>query len=109
MPNGPSCHGLQALSAKLDALSAKGMTREEIRDAMVADHGGQDILTSPIDTGFNRLAWFFPYAIGVVGAVGVVVAAKRWSRHDASPAHADPTPQDAVLKGRLEDELRDLD
>ena len=81
-PMGPSCHGLQTLSAKLDALSAKGMTREQIRDAMVADHGGQDILTSPIDTGFNRLAWFFPYAIGVVGAVGIVVAAKRWSRHD---------------------------
>jgi cytochrome c-type biogenesis protein CcmF len=108
-PMGPSCHGLQTLSAKLDALSAKGMTREQIRDALVAEHGGQDILTSPIDRGFNRLAWFFPYAIGVVGAVGIVVAAKRWSRHDAPPAYPDSTQQDAALKGRLEDELRDLD
>ena len=79
-PMGPSCHGLQTLNAKLDPFFAKGMTREQVRDAMVADHGGQDILTSPIDKGFNRLAWFFPYAIGVVGAVGIVVAAKRWSR-----------------------------
>ncbi len=51
-----------------------------MRDALVADHGGQDILTAPIDKGFNRLAWFFPYAVGVVGAVGIVVAAKRWAR-----------------------------
>ena len=80
-----------------------------MRDAMVADHGGQDILTAPIDKGFNRLAWFFPYAIGVVGAVGIVVAAKRWARSDGTPAGPDPTPQDAALKGRLEDELRDLD
>jgi cytochrome c-type biogenesis protein CcmF len=108
-PMGPSCHGLQTLGAKLDAFSAKGMTREQIRDAMVADHGGQDILTAPIDTGFNRLAWFFPYAIGVVGAVGIVVAAKRWSRADAPAASPSPTPQDAALKERLDDELRDLD
>ena len=46
------------------------MTREQMRDAIVAEHGGQDILTAPIDKGFNRLAWFFPYAVGVVGAVG---------------------------------------
>ncbi len=108
-PMGPSCHGLQTLGAKLDAFSAKGMTREQIRDAMVADHGGQDILTAPIDTGFNRLAWFFPYAIGVVGAVGIVVAAKRWSRSERTPAYSDPALQDATLKGRLDDELRDLD
>jgi cytochrome c-type biogenesis protein CcmF len=108
-PMGPSCHGLQTLNAKLDPLFAKGMTREQIRDALVADHGGQDILTAPIDKGFNRLAWFFPYAIGIVGAVGIVVAAKRWARTDGTPAGPDLTPQDAALKGRLEDELRDLD
>ena len=108
-PMGPSCHGLQTLNAKLDALTAKGMTREQMRDALVADHGGQDILTAPIDKGFNRLAWFFPYAVGVVGAVGIVVAAKRWARSDGTPAGPEAAPQDAALKGRLDDELRDLD
>ena len=68
-PMGPSCHGLQTLGPKIDELTAKGMTREQVRDALVAEHGGQDILLAPIDKGFNRLAWLFPYAIGVVGAV----------------------------------------
>ncbi len=67
----------------------------------VADHGSQDILTSPIDKGFNRLAWFFPYVVGFVGAVGIVVAAKRWSRAEADANRPPmPTPQDAALKAK---------
>jgi len=109
-PMGPSCHGLQELNAKLDAYFAKGMTRDEIRRALVADHGGQDILTAPIDSGFNRLAWLFPYAVGLVGAGAVALAARRWSHRDAwTPAAASAGPQDQVLAGRLDDELRDLD
>ena len=108
-PMGPSCHGLQELAPKIDAMTAKGMSREQVRDAFVAEHGGQDILMAPIDTGFNRLAWFLPYAIGVVGAVGIVVAAKRWSHHEPASAYPDASAQDTALKGRLDDELRDLD
>jgi cytochrome c-type biogenesis protein CcmH/NrfF len=108
-PMGPSCHGLQELRPKLDALAAKGLNREQMRDAMVAEHGGQDILSAPIDEGFNRLAWLLPYAIGVAGAVGIVIAAKRWARHDATPATPDSAPVNAALKERLDDELRDLD
>ena len=83
-PMGPSCHGLEALNAKLDTYFAQGLTRDQIRRALVADHGGQDILTAPIDTGFNRLAWMFPYVVGIVGAGAIALAAKRWSRHDAA-------------------------
>jgi cytochrome c-type biogenesis protein CcmF len=111
-PMGPSCHGLQALNAKLDGYIAKGMTRQQIRLAFAADHGGQDILTSPIDEGFNRLAWLFPYAIGIVGAATIAVVAKRWSRHDLTAMEAGSAAPSAIndaLKGRLDDELRDLD
>jgi cytochrome c-type biogenesis protein CcmF len=109
-PMGPSCHGLQELNAKLDAYFAKGMTRDEIRRALVADHGGQDILTAPIDDGFNRLAWLFPYVVGLVGAGAIALAARRWSHRDTwTPAAASPGPQDQALAGRLDEELRDLD
>jgi cytochrome c-type biogenesis protein CcmF len=108
-PMGPSCHGLQTLGPKLDAMIGKGMTREQMRDALVAEYGGQDILAAPIDTGFNRLAWLFPYAVGIVGAVGIVVVARRWSRHEGTLATPDAAPVDAALRGRLDDELRDLD
>ncbi len=107
-PMGPSCHGLQELNPKLDALLAKGMTRDQILEALAADHGGQDILAAPIDKGFNRLAWLFPYAVGLIGAAGIVFAARRWSHHDTAPA-SDSAPLEGALNRRLDDELRDLD
>ena len=108
-PMGPSCHGLEALNAKLDTYFAQGLTRDQIRRALVADHGGQDILTAPIDTGFNRLAWMFPYVVGIVGAGAIALAAKRWSRHDAASQQEPAVAADGALNVRLDDELRDLD
>jgi hypothetical protein len=43
---------------------------EEIIQYYVAKYGSQEPLSSPIDKGFNRLAWFFPYAVGGFAAVG---------------------------------------
>ncbi len=108
-PMGPSCHGLEALNAKLDTYFAQGLTRDQIRRALVADHGGQDILTAPIDSGFNRLAWMFPYVVGIAGAGAIALAAKRWSRHDAAPQPEHAVAADGALNVRLDDELRDLD
>jgi cytochrome c-type biogenesis protein CcmF len=108
-PMGPSCHGLQTLNPKLDAYFAKGMTRDQIRASLVAEHGGQDILMAPIDEGFNRLAWAFPYVVGILGAGGVLLLAKRWARQSGSTSELKPAATDAALNGRLDDELRDLD
>jgi cytochrome c-type biogenesis protein CcmF len=110
-PMGPACHGLKEQSEKLDRFIAQGMTREQIRAAFVADHGGQDVLAAPIDEGFNKLAWALPYVAGATGAALVGVAARRWTRRrdpapDALPA---PAPIDDALRARLDDELRDLD
>jgi serine/threonine-protein kinase len=70
----------------------------------------QAILARPIDKGFNRLAWFVPYLVGISGAVAAAVIARRWSR-PAPPADAAAasTTEDASLRTRLDDELRDLD
>ena len=111
-PMGPSCHGLQELNPKLDDLLAQGMNREQVRAAMVSWHGGQDILTAPIDKGFNRLAWLFPYLIGLTGAATIAIVARRWSHHDrgAEDSVAVGAPaEDPSLRTRLDDELRDLD
>jgi len=110
-PMAPNCHGLRELNPKLDEFLAQGMDREQVRAAFVAWHGGQDILTAPIDRGFNRLAWLFPYVIGVTGAVTIGLVARHWSRHD--PAAPEPvvagSSDDPALRTRLDDELRDLD
>ena len=69
------------------------------------------MLSSPLDKGFNRLAWFLPYAAGIGGVVFIAGMAFRWSRkrtsEDAGPAIAGETNPD--LERQLDDELRDLD
>jgi cytochrome c-type biogenesis protein CcmH/NrfF len=110
-PMAPNCHGLRELNPKLDEFLAQGLDREQVRAAFVAWHGGQDILTAPIDKGFNRLAWLFPYVIGITGAVTIGLVARHWSRHDADTNEAvvAANAEDSVLRTRLDDELRDLD
>src|SRR4029079_12566989 len=58
-----------------------GKTREEIISHFIAQFGGQQFLRSPIDQGFNRLAWLVPYGVGAIGLVVVGMTARRWSRH----------------------------
>ena len=45
-------------------LVAQGKTREQSSTTYIAKYGSQEPLASPIDKGFNRLAWLFPYLMG---------------------------------------------
>ena len=106
----PNCHGLDAQRPKLAKFLAAGMNRDEVLAAFVAEHGSQEILARPIDKGFNRLLWLFPYLLGGTTAVGVALAARRWTRSEepVKPQVAANSEQ-ARLNERLDDELRDLD
>src|SRR5690606_34328426 len=98
------------LRERLAAMVAKGMSRDEIVATFVREEGGQHVLGAPIDEGFNRLAWAFPYAAGAAGVILIGALAVRWSRRRdeeaAEPAVAASRPD---LQDRLDDELRDLD
>jgi cytochrome c-type biogenesis protein CcmF len=94
------------LRAEIDA----GKNHDQIIDSLIKKYEGQQFLMAPVDKGFNRLAWMFPYLLGAAGVTGVGFVAIRWSRHaahnkDAAPAQA----EDAAMNARLDDELRDLD
>ena len=81
---------------------AEGKTRDQVYAYYIAKYGSQEPLASPIDQGFNRLAWFFPYLVGATGAACIAVVAFRWSRRARSAdGAAGPTAE------RLIDELRD--
>ena len=77
-------------------------------DLLRAAGMGQDILASPIDRGFNRLAWLLPYATAAAALVAIVFTARRWSRPAVHAVAGDPG-MDSALSARLDDELRDLD
>ena len=66
------------------------------------------IVGAPLDEGFNRLAWLFPWSVGAGAALAVGFVAIRWSRHHEpeEPAAASTDPE---LNERLDDELRNLD
>jgi cytochrome c-type biogenesis protein CcmH/NrfF len=97
------------MRGELRAQVELGKTREEIISHFIAAYGGQQFLRSPIDAGFNRLAWAFPYFVGAIGLVVVGVTARRWSRHQEAPDSSAAEPQDQEIEERLDDELRNLD
>jgi cytochrome c-type biogenesis protein CcmF len=105
-----TCSLADKMRKELAGLVEQGRTREQVYQYFMDQWGSQEPLASPIDVGFNRLAWAFPYAVGLVGLGLAVSIAIRWSRAQAEPAVAGATPAvDPALERRLADELRDLD
>jgi cytochrome c-type biogenesis protein CcmH/NrfF len=65
-----------------------GKGRDDIRAWFVQRYGSQLPLGAPLDRGFNRLAWLFPYLVGGAGLLGVGIVVSRWKKKegDSSPA-----------------------
>ncbi len=118
-----TCGYAAEMRAEISNLVKMGMTRDQVIQYYINKYGSQEPLAEPIDKGFNRLAWLFPYVLGASGALVIGFAAIRWSRRpkvdggQASPAEAGPQGDalpkedtaDPQLEARLDDELRDLD
>ena len=104
--------GAEFMRGQLREQIEAGRGEREILDYFIAAYGSQEPLGAPLDEGFNRLAWLFPYLVGFGCLVAVGGVAVRWSRRgrvaedEAVPA---PEPIDADLDARLDDELRNLD
>jgi cytochrome c-type biogenesis protein CcmF len=115
-----TCGYAAEMRAEIGNLVKMGLTREQVLQYYIKKYGSQEPLAMPVDTGFNRLAWFLPYVLGATGLLVIGFAATRWSRHpkapNASNSPAAPAPEapsksdaDKELEARLDDELRDLD
>ncbi len=87
------------------------LTRDQIIQHFISKYGSQIALASPIDKGFNRLAWLLPYSLGALAAGGMVYGAYRLTRKPPAPpeAKAAAAAEDPELADKLEDELRNLD
>lgn len=93
--------------AFINRLIAQGKTKEEIKDALVAEYG-PDVLALPEPEGFDLAAYVLPI-VGVLAALlAIGLAARRWRRSAAaSPAPA--TALDSDEEARLEADLRRYD
>ncbi|MDB4981000.1 MAG: ccmF, partial [Myxococcales bacterium] len=86
-------------------------TRDQIIQYFIKKYGSQIALASPIDKGFNRLAWLLPYSFATIAAVGMAYGAYRLTRRP-KPVEIAPTvvaADDPDIADKLEDELRNLD
>lgn len=108
--NCPICQGYSLQDCPLEVCAqmrgeiaaqlAAGRTADEVRAAFVADYGPQ-VLNAPPTRGFYLAAWLAPVAALMLGAVAVVVLARRSSAAAAlrprsasprSPAGSAPDP-----------------
>jgi cytochrome c-type biogenesis protein CcmH/NrfF len=88
----------------------QGRKRDEVIAYFMKKYGGQVALAAPIDRGFNRLAWLFPYTLAAVAAGGLGYGAYRLTRRSTSGLLAsEPQISDGELSDKLDDELRNLD
>ena len=104
--------GAEFMRGQLREQIEAGRSEREILDYFIAAYGSQAPLGAPLDEGFNRLAWLFPYLVGLACLLGVGGLAVRWSRRGAVAAGVAvvaPEPIDTDLDARLDDELRNLD
>lgn len=104
--------GAEYMRGQLREQVELGRDRRQILDYFIAAYGSQEPLGAPLDEGFNRLAWLFPYLVGCGFLVGIGFVAVRWSRRSTVKGVAvDGTAVaiDAELDARLDDELRNLD
>jgi cytochrome c-type biogenesis protein CcmH/NrfF len=79
-------------------LIAEGLTKEEIKDHLVAQYGSE-VLATPESSGFDLAAWVVPGAAIVVAGGAIFVGLRRWRRAGVSAdeggsAAAEPPPDE---------------
>jgi cytochrome c-type biogenesis protein CcmF len=102
------CATSHQMRGQLAAYIDEGKSHDQIISAFVEKYGNEEMLGTPRNTGFNRLAWLLPWTVGGGAAVAVGFVAVRWSRKRDDISEP-PVANTAEFDSRLDDELRNLD
>lgn len=89
----------QRQKAVIGRLVREGRSKEQIKDALVAEYG-EEVLALPPGSGFDLSAYLVPIVAFVVAIVALAIGVLRWRRAGGPPggdrAEArGPTPEDA--------------
>lgn len=98
----------QREKAFIARLIAAGRTKQEIKDALVAEFG-EEVLALPKGSGFNLSAYLVPIVAFVVAAIALAVGVLRWRRR--GPPGRGPTVEgpSAEDRARLDADLARYD
>ncbi len=86
----------------------QGATKSQIENELV-DQFGPGVLGVPRKHGFDLLAWILPLGGIAVGAVGLGLGARHWSRTSRQPPAPPGPPLDPGLDRRVDEELARFD
>lgn len=82
-------------------LIAEGRTKDEIKDALVAEYG-DEVLAVPGTEGFDLAAWLVPGGALILAAGATVVGVRRWRTAGSEKAG---TPSQREDEDRLDEDL----
>lgn len=93
LSNAPQAERERALIRRL---IAQGRSKQEIKDALVAEYG-REVLAVPDTEGFDLAAWLVPGLGILLVAAGLGVGLRRWRRAGGREGQAPPpiSPSDA--------------
>jgi cytochrome c-type biogenesis protein CcmH len=97
----------QRMKAFIRTRIAAGDSKQQIKDALVAEFG-TEVLAEPPGGGFGLLAWLLPIGALLVGAVAVGLLVRTWSRRRGPPP-PDPGELDPELDRLVDEELARFD
>ena len=89
----------QRQKAFIARLVAAGRSKEQIKDALVAEYG-DEVLAVPRGSGFDLSAYLVPIVAFAIAVVALALGVLRWRRADDSsgdgpPAASGPSPEDS--------------
>jgi cytochrome c-type biogenesis protein CcmH len=90
--------------ALIRKLIERGESKEEIKDALVAEYGPR-VLATPSGEGFDLLAWLVP-GTAILLAAGAVVYGLRRVLREASRRRLEPEPLDPDDAAKLDADMR---
>ena len=101
----------QRQKAFVSRLVAEGRSKDEIKDALVAEYGSE-VLALPQGSGFDLSAYLVPIVAFAIAAIALAVGVLRWRRSGAAhdrEGPASPTGPSAEDSARLDADLARYD
>jgi cytochrome c-type biogenesis protein CcmH len=94
--------------AFIQDLIAAGASKDEVKDALVAEYG-PEVLATPDTEGFDLAAWLVPAAAIVLAAIAIFVGLRRWRRERGPAPDAEEAPIASADRERLDEDIARYD
>ena len=94
--------------AFIQELIAEGATKDEVKDALVAEYG-PEVLATPETEGFDLAAWLVPAAAIVLAAIAILFGLRRWRRDRTPMGEGEGTELAKADRERLDEDIARYD